>query len=785
MSKRSRRAPSAAAGPSLGRDLVFVLGPPRSGTSAVAHVLEGLGVSFGERDRFVDATANSHNPVFFELRSLNDLNAEIIRTGLGFEYADFSRPALPTDYAPDRLSSYRDRIIELIRSELADAPVVGLKDPRFAYTLPFWVDAATSAGFRCRCVVTDRAVDASSASNRQVNGFPEAHNTRIVVLSQMMCAWQVRSQVSALVTYDALLSHPEEGAAALAGFLGLPSDRAGDAARVLDGGLRHQRAEPGSTSPVSLDGALLSERSKVYSTLLGLLDSTGLNDLLAERLEVLAELSGTTRPTGVDGAGGRPAILDLLDQRVERETARRLAAAAADSELERRRRAAASDGAVTAQLWTAASAAVLASSAQKPRLYLAEEGADFSEGSALDGTLSATAAGVLARFGPFDAMSAARLRFDPDVAPGVYTVTSIIVAGRDLSHVFAEPAATSGLLLPMPGGGGLTFLCDHEDPWIELSIPVDGSVDGPFEVEVGYRRETLLSLAEMAQRRIAAETVAANASRLSDAERELGRRLDEGAETLTRQVQSALSSLEARAESTTEALSTTAARLAEAEQRLVERLEARTSALASQIQATATALEARSASMAEALAGTEARLAEAEQRLGGRLQKQASALASQLQGAVSRLEAGDASNAEALAATAARLADTERRLREQLDERTTAIGRDLRAALSRAEVAATAIAEAQSEALAAAMADTAERLRASEDRLARQLEAQTSAAAADGMLTRRHIASLEAENEGLRTDLRRSLEASEQLLRWARHRSPGYWWQQFRSLFHR
>src|SRR6185312_2247106 len=72
---------------------ILVIGAPRSGTSAVSNVLSELGVDFGDRERFVDPEIHRHNPIFFELQSLNHLNDAILAE-LGFKYADF-------DYFPD------------------------------------------------------------------------------------------------------------------------------------------------------------------------------------------------------------------------------------------------------------------------------------------------------------------------------------------------------------------------------------------------------------------------------------------------------------------------------------------------------------------------------------------------------------------------------------------------------------------------------------------------------------------------------------------------------------
>ena len=73
---------------------ILVVGPPRSGTSAVANVISKLGVYFGDPAKFVDPEQQKHNPIFFELSSLNRINDEIFQYFLK-NWSDF-------DWIPDR-----------------------------------------------------------------------------------------------------------------------------------------------------------------------------------------------------------------------------------------------------------------------------------------------------------------------------------------------------------------------------------------------------------------------------------------------------------------------------------------------------------------------------------------------------------------------------------------------------------------------------------------------------------------------------------------------------------
>jgi hypothetical protein len=79
------------------RTIILVVGPPRSGTSAISHVLSSLGVNFGSSEHFVDPEKNTHNPIFFELAALNALNDQVFGW-FGRRYSDFDFLPLRGDF---------------------------------------------------------------------------------------------------------------------------------------------------------------------------------------------------------------------------------------------------------------------------------------------------------------------------------------------------------------------------------------------------------------------------------------------------------------------------------------------------------------------------------------------------------------------------------------------------------------------------------------------------------------------------------------------------------------
>jgi hypothetical protein len=123
---------------------LIVTGMSRSGTSALARLLQSAGLDVG--DRLIPPNENNELG-FYEDRDFHALNKELIEAGLAAEphvrprwmYADRLDPAL--------LDPFRSRAREMVESRAAGARPWGFKDPRTAALLDFWDEAAPGARF--------------------------------------------------------------------------------------------------------------------------------------------------------------------------------------------------------------------------------------------------------------------------------------------------------------------------------------------------------------------------------------------------------------------------------------------------------------------------------------------------------------------------------------------------------------------------------------------------------------------------------------------------------------
>lgn len=226
---------------------ILVLGAPRSGTSAVSHVLSEMGVNFGDPRRFVDPVVHKHNPIFFELTSLNELNDAIFaKFGTSFGAFDW----MPTAAELSRVREFNKPIARLMAEEFGASPLVGLKDPRFCFTLPIWQRALTSLGYEISYVVTHRSPHAVLSSNQTLNGLSPEANFRLVALSDLLPRRFLINEADVThVAYEGLIEFPADTCTTLACAIGLDSGSAETASAAIDPSLAHQREPPYHPGP--------------------------------------------------------------------------------------------------------------------------------------------------------------------------------------------------------------------------------------------------------------------------------------------------------------------------------------------------------------------------------------------------------------------------------------------------------------------------------------------------------------------------------------------------------
>lgn len=118
----------------MSRQAIFVLGPHRAGTSAVAGLLVRLGV----RPPRTLMPANADNPLgYWESLAACEFHDRLLRAA-GSRWDDFT-PLELSHLPSDTVAALDGECRRVLRNEFEDAPSFVIKDPRVCRFVPFWL----------------------------------------------------------------------------------------------------------------------------------------------------------------------------------------------------------------------------------------------------------------------------------------------------------------------------------------------------------------------------------------------------------------------------------------------------------------------------------------------------------------------------------------------------------------------------------------------------------------------------------------------------------------------
>ena len=215
-----------------GKDILFILGMGRSGTSALARILCLCGCVLPAALK----EANEANPRgFWEPVDALRLNDEFLFRHQATYFDPTLRLQGELSFAPDEVEGFVGRIDAFLRRCPQGAPLI-VKDPRITALFDFWLRAARRAGFSVKVIVSIRnpsevaaslgalieaPVELWHASWLKYNLLAELHSRQLprvfVEYSRLLDDW--RSQVARVTRSLALDRLTEHGAAAVEAFL--------------------------------------------------------------------------------------------------------------------------------------------------------------------------------------------------------------------------------------------------------------------------------------------------------------------------------------------------------------------------------------------------------------------------------------------------------------------------------------------------------------------------------------------------------------------------------------
>jgi GT2 family glycosyltransferase/glycosyltransferase involved in cell wall biosynthesis len=224
--------------------VIFVLGAPRTGTSALASVLINLGVNFGDERNFVDTRLHTHNPKgFFELQWVNQLNDEIFaQLNASWRSCDFF--TADSFKSPD-LFKYKLQLFESVRKEWEpDSPLIGIKDPRISLLFPLWESVFLSLGYTIKCLVTVRHPLGYLQSDKQINPLWSNDYMLLEWLRHLLSALYFSKHCDTkIVDFDPFVASPQALVADLARWLGIIDVDINEACKSVDRSLYHHNYE--------------------------------------------------------------------------------------------------------------------------------------------------------------------------------------------------------------------------------------------------------------------------------------------------------------------------------------------------------------------------------------------------------------------------------------------------------------------------------------------------------------------------------------------------------------
>ena len=212
----------------------MVAGMHRSGTSAVARLMAGLGCDL-PKTLMAGDIHNSEG--YWESQKIADLNDAILASA-GSSWDDWEK--IDTDwYDSSVVEAFRHRASDTLAAEFGDSPLFVLKDPRICRLLPFWKASLERFGASVRVVVPLREPLEVAASLKARDAIETPFAILIWLRNVLAAEADSRDVSRAFVGYDDLLRNAQALAERLATKLDIRWPRRSTTARMaMDASLR-------------------------------------------------------------------------------------------------------------------------------------------------------------------------------------------------------------------------------------------------------------------------------------------------------------------------------------------------------------------------------------------------------------------------------------------------------------------------------------------------------------------------------------------------------------------
>ena len=231
--------------------VAVIVGMHRSGTSLLARLLDGLGVTFGPR--VMTRSVPDNEGGYWEHTDIVTAQETLLDDVLDrpWHRARGLEPLAGDWWKSAEVLPYRLALTAVLERECSAAPhLFGFKDPRTARLLPLWLDIFRESGIEPAFVLATRAPDAVAGSLHRRQNMPPALGRLFWLQHTLEAVSLLDGSVRVVVDYDDLLADPGAVLPRLSHALDLPEpgeDRVKELIVAIDRDQRHHVPETGES----------------------------------------------------------------------------------------------------------------------------------------------------------------------------------------------------------------------------------------------------------------------------------------------------------------------------------------------------------------------------------------------------------------------------------------------------------------------------------------------------------------------------------------------------------
>jgi len=248
------------------KTMIVVVGPGRSGTSAIVRGLRVFGVDLG--DNLMPPKSGVNEKGFWEDLDFYALNNDIFKS-LDHGW-DKLTPVNLSALSREKFNNLKLRAIELTRKKTASVNLFGIKDPQMTRLLPFWREVFSYLSFQDSYVIACRNPASVVHSLSKYTGFSIKKSYLLWFEHTLASLIDTAGAKRLIVSYDNLMQDPLQQLRRIGNALHLPFDANGKdcleyCSDFLDIGLRHNKYQ---NEELSLDADIPPKCMKLYDLML-------------------------------------------------------------------------------------------------------------------------------------------------------------------------------------------------------------------------------------------------------------------------------------------------------------------------------------------------------------------------------------------------------------------------------------------------------------------------------------------------------------------------------------